>query len=70
MSVKIDTRQMGVNFEPAVGFSAGESGLIFTLGLRYQWLRTEFLEEFEPGEEIGDANDYLYGVFVSVLYAF
>lgn len=70
MKVKIDTRQMGLNFEPSIGYSVGESGLIFTMGLRYQWLRTEFLEEFEPGEKLGDANDYLYGVFVSVLYAF
>jgi hypothetical protein len=70
MKFKIDTRQFGVNLEPAVGFSAGESGLIFTLGFRYQWLRTEFLEEHEPGEKIRDANDYLYGVFVSVLYTF
>ncbi len=70
VDVKIDTRQMGLNFEPTVGFSVGESGLIFTLGFRYQWLRTEFLDDFEPGEKLGDANDYLYGVFVSVLYAF
>jgi len=69
-SKNIDIEQYGVNFEPAIGYSAGESGLIFTLGLRYQWLRTEFKDEFEPGETLGDANDYLYGVFVSVLYAF
>ena len=67
---KVDTRLIGLNFEPSVGYSTG-IGLIFTLGFRYQWLRTEYLDDF-PGEDepLPDANDYLYGVFVSVLYSF
>ena len=70
-SSTMDIAQYGMNFEPSIGFSAGESGLIFTLGFRYQWLKTEYLDDF-PGEDrpLSDANDYLYGVFVSVLYAF
>ncbi len=69
-SKTIDIAQYGVNFEPAIGFSTGESGFIYTLGLRYQWLRTDFKDDFAPGEPLDDANDYLYGVFVSVLYTF
>jgi hypothetical protein len=68
--IKLDTEQKGFNFEPSIGYSAGESGLIFTLGFRYQWLRTEFLDDLGPGESIGNTNDYLYGAFVSVLYSF
>ena len=65
-----DTEQMGVNFEPSIGFSAGESGLIFTLGFRYQWLRTKIDGDLEPGIKWPDMDDYLYGVFISVLYSF
>ncbi len=66
--LKLDTEQMGLNFEPSIGHSA-ESGLIFTLGFRYQWLRTEFVDKI-GGESLGKTNDYLYGVFISVLYSF
>lgn len=67
---KWDTEQMGVNFEPSIGFSAGESGLIFTLGFRYQWLRTKIDGDLEPGTKWPDMDDYLYGIFISVLYSF
>jgi hypothetical protein len=67
--IKLDTRQTGLNFEPSIGYSAGESGLMFTLGFRYQWLRTRILDSME-GQSIDNTNDYLYGVFVSVLYTF
>ena len=65
--LKLDTKQIGLNFEPSIGHST-ESGLIFTLGFRYQWLRTEFVDKIE-GTSLGKTNDYLYGTFVSVLYS-
>ena len=69
-SFRMDTRQIGLNFEPAVGYRS-EIGIIVTLGLRYQWCRTESIDNF-PGETkpLADANDYLYGVFTSILYSF
>lgn len=69
-TMSLDAKQTGINIEPAIGYSSGSDGLIFTLGLRYQWLRTEILDEPTPGEKIDPADDYLYGVFMSVVYAF
>lgn len=67
-----DTRQMGVNFEPGIGYKAEDSGLIFTLGLRIQWLSTKILDAKSGGTELpsNTMNDYLGGIFVSVLYTF
>jgi hypothetical protein len=61
-----DTIQMGLNFEPAIGVKVGERA-IYTLGFRFQWMRTKFEEDamFAPS---GWMNDYIYGAFVSVLF--
>jgi hypothetical protein len=66
----LDTRQIGLNFEPSIGFSAGESWPIITLGLRYQLLRTKFIDKVEDLTPSGYVNDQLYGVFMSVLFVF
>jgi len=63
-------RQIGVNFEPAVGFSAGEGLPIITLGFRYQHFWVKF-----PGAT-GDPlpkktlHDTLIGGFVSAVFMF
>jgi hypothetical protein len=69
--VSKDTRQMGINFEPSIGYKAENTGLIFTLGFRFQWLRSEFLD-VAPSDELptGIMNDYLGGIFISILYTF
>ena len=48
--------------------------IIPTLGLRFQWLSTQFIDEpvmmgtqFAPK---GWMNDYLLGVFLSVIHSF
>jgi hypothetical protein len=68
-AVEFDTVQYGINIEPAVGVLAKEINLVFTLGFRYQYLKTE-VEDAE--EVIGKTklNDTIYGVFISVLYSF
>ncbi|MBN2040626.1 MAG: hypothetical protein JW864_11310 [Spirochaetes bacterium] len=70
---KVDIRQIGTNVEPSIGYMPDGSRLIFTLGFRYQWLSTKFkgLTEQEK-QDMGTQtmHDYLYGVFVSVLYSF
>lgn len=71
--LKVDIRQAGINLEPSIGFMPEGSGLVLTLGLRYQWLRTNFQDmSHEEKDSLGTKtlNDYLYGVFVSVLYTF
>lgn len=64
--------QTGMNFEPSLGYKPAENGLIFTLGFRFQWLRTKF-ENLTQDEESNlttkTMNDYQYGIFVSVLYS-
>lgn len=64
----LDTTLLGLNLEPSVGFRA-ENGLMFTLGVRFQWLKTSYEDNF-PGETkpLPDASDFLYGVFISILY--
>ncbi|MBN2402310.1 MAG: hypothetical protein JXN64_07900 [Spirochaetes bacterium] len=66
----VKMRIHGINFEPSIGASMGEGMPIFTIGIRFQWSRVHFenKEELEIRKEY--LNDYLYGVFVSVLYPF
>ncbi|MFC1670356.1 hypothetical protein ACFL20_08175 [Spirochaetota bacterium] len=70
--MKISTNQFGLNIDPTVGYKPQDIGIIFTLGFRYQWLRTEFADlTTEKKEAVGDPgglNDHQYGVFFSVLY--
>jgi len=67
--VTLDATQFGVNFEPSVGAKISES-VIGTLGARLVWTRMKEKED-HPNDYIkkGDVwNDYLYGIFVSVMY--
>ena len=66
----LKTRQIGLNIEPSAGLRV--EGVIVTLGFRLQWMRTQFVDEpliygnqFAPK---GWMNDYLYGVFVGLMY--
>ena len=61
------TKHIGINFEPSVGISV-ENRIIVTIGGRYQWLRTEIDTDVKVAQ--GPLNDYLYGVFFSVLFVF
>ncbi len=67
--LKFDTVQYGINIEPSIGVLAKEMNLVFTLGFRYQYLKTEVKD---AEEVIGKTtlNDTIYGVFISVLYSF
>jgi hypothetical protein len=70
---KVNVRQLGTNIEPSVGYMTEGSKLIFTLGLRFQWLNTELYDLTDDQKQnfgTETMNDYLYGVFVSVLYSF
>ena len=67
----LDIRQHGFNLEPTIGKIIDNNKIILTLGVRYQLLRTKFIEtdpNLKPKEEW--MNDYLYGIFVSVLFVF
>ncbi|MFH0975327.1 MAG: hypothetical protein V1874_06055 [Spirochaetota bacterium] len=68
---KFNLRTRGINFEPSIGASMGEGLPIFTVGLRFQWTQVRFLNP-AAGSDLNDKwnNDYLYGVFVSVLQPF
>jgi hypothetical protein len=68
--VTLDTRMYGLNFEPSLGFSAGEGWPIITLGFRYQLLRTKYIDKIEGTTPSVYVNDHLYGVFMSVLFVF
>jgi hypothetical protein len=67
------TTQYGMNFEPVVGAKVLDD-MIVTLGFRFQWMRTDFVDGFAPGgnEMTPDKplNDYIYGMFVSAIYMF
>jgi hypothetical protein len=67
------TTQYGMNFEPLVGAKILDD-MIVTLGFRFQWMKTDFVDGFKPGgnDMTPDKplNDYIYGVFVSAIYMF
>ncbi len=52
--IGFDTRQIGLNVEPSVGMSVGD--VVATLGVRFQWVRIQFIDE--P----------VIGVFVGAMY--
>jgi hypothetical protein len=66
--IKSDLRNWGFNFEPTAGISPGEGLPIVTLGLRVQWTRVQFKEDLG---DLSNAwlNDWVYGVFVGIMYA-
>jgi hypothetical protein len=67
-SEKLEFLQWGVNVEPAIGAKISES-IIGTVGVRFQWLSMEMKDD-KPKMDVekGDRfNDYLYGIFVSVM---
>jgi hypothetical protein len=66
---KIDTKtkMRGINIEPTVGGSMGEGMPIFTLGVRFQWTQVHIQDKGTMNIEKNWANDYLYGVFVSII---
>ncbi|HQO00959.1 MAG TPA: hypothetical protein PLI62_01735 [Spirochaetota bacterium] len=68
-SQSFDMQQMGFNFEPAIGIRTG--GPIITLGMRYQYLRSQFYNQeatSNDGPSDNWMNDHLYGVFMSVMF--
>ncbi len=70
-SEKLEFLQWGVNVEPAIGAKISES-IIGTVGVRFQWLSMEMKDD-KPKMDVekGDRfNDYLYGIFVSVMYVY
>jgi len=71
---KLNMFQVGTNIEPSIGYMAESTGLVFTLGGRFQWLRTKFpdltKEEKADFGGVDEMDDFLYGIFVSVLYSF
>jgi len=71
--VSFDTRQVGFNLEPSFG-SVIQNNLIFVIGLRYQMLKTKFVDKFVVGTNDltpgGWVTDSIYGAFVSVMYVF
>ncbi len=70
---ELDTRQIGLNLEPSLGVHVQEKFLL-TLGFRFQWVQTEFVDDPVVGNtRIGPdgwMSDYIYGVFVAVMYLF
>jgi len=68
-----DTRQVGFNLEPSLGIVV-QNNLIFVLGLRYQMLKTEFVDDFVVAHvdltPDGWITDTIYGAFVSIMYKF
>jgi hypothetical protein len=60
-------KMWGFNLEPSAGMRPGDGLPIVTLGLRVQWTRVQFKED------LGDLSnqwldDWIYGVFVGVMY--
>lgn len=68
-SVTLNFEQYGLNFEPSIGAKISES-IIATLGARVVWTSYTLKEDHSQMQlSKGDVwNDYLYGVFVSVVY--
>lgn len=67
--VSYDTRQVGFNFEPALGAVVGNTGVVFTVSARVQYMKIEFIDEWEAAPD-GWMTDLFYGGYVSVLYSF
>jgi hypothetical protein len=65
--VNTTVKMRGINFEPTIGGSMGDGLPIFTLGIRFQWTQVHIEEKGGMHLEKNWANDYLYGVFVSVI---
>ncbi len=67
------TVQYGMNLEPIAGAKILDD-MIVTLGFRFQWVKTDFRDKFDPGgtDMTPDKplNDYIYGMFVSAIYMF
>jgi hypothetical protein len=64
----VTMRTRGINCEPTVGASIGEGLPIVTLGIRFQWSQTKFINmPTEAGINDKWNNDYQYGLFVSVV---
>lgn len=65
-SSDIDISQWGINVEPAIGAKISES-IIGTVGVRFQWLSMKLENSTFQSDRL---NDYLYGIFVSVMYVY
>ena len=69
-SSKNKMRQTGLNFEPAIGFSAGEGLPIITLGFRYQRFWVKFVDATGDPLPKKTLHDTLIGGFVSAVFMF
>jgi hypothetical protein len=70
-SATMDMKEYGFNIEPSVGINTGGGGPIITLGLRYQYVMAKITNY--PAGRVPESRDwlrdYLYGIFVGVMYA-
>jgi len=66
----ITLRSRGLNLEPTVGAGLGEGSPIVTLGIRAQWSQIKFVNGDKMGLKEKWANDYQYGLFVSIVQPF
>ncbi len=65
----LDFVQYGINFEPAIGAKISQS-VIGTLGARVVWT-SYTIKKDHPQMDLskGDVwDDFLYGIFVSIVY--
>jgi len=63
----VTMQSRGINFEPTIGASMGESLPIITLGVRGQWSQTKFHNSEKINMKEKWANDYQYGLFISIV---
>jgi hypothetical protein len=68
-NIKLKMRQIGMNFEPAIGMNPGDNLPIVTIGFRYQGSKIQFTGN---SEDMTDKwlNDTILGVFVTIVYMF
>ena len=60
-----------MNLKPSIGLSTGGHGPIITLGGRLQIMRTRLVNIGDEDEMPTNwMNDYLYGIFVAVMFSF
>jgi hypothetical protein len=57
----------GINCEPTIGASMGEGMPIFAIGVRFQWMQFKIVGDDKKDTPSSWSNDYIYGIFVSVI---
>jgi len=67
--ITFDSRQAGLNLEPSLGAIVGDTGVVFNISARIQYMKIKFLDAWEAAPD-GWMTDLFYGMYVSILYAF